>query len=371
MTIINLNSVVKILYRRRSNQQLETTLGDLNIQEDTNKIPCQEYNILTSSLPNVIQADILKIPRTDIQLYKRTLANVKFQMAEQDSLEEDSGSNNNSKDNSEQILDMLNLTGNSDLIRGQWLSHLPKQDITNKAVLELGCGSALPSLYLLQKEFNNQVDVQDYNDQVIRLITLPNILLNTILTPQQPVSLTTTTVVKDDNNDGLSTSSSITDNEKDNENDQYNDNEEEDDEDECEVMDEPLTCDAEAELESDKIPDMLQQISQHSKAFIGDWSGLPNKLSIKYDLLITSETIYAEHSLMDLIHVIQHALKKPNGVGYVAAKTVYFGVGGGILPFCELVSKSADKDGDKLKVEKVFESESTVKREILKISWAI
>ncbi|KAI9306321.1 hypothetical protein BJ944DRAFT_160109 [Cunninghamella echinulata] len=321
-------------------QQLETTLSDLNIQEDTNKIPCQEYNILTSSLPNVIQADILKIPHTDIQLYKRTLADVKFQMAEQDTLEENSNSNNSSKDNSEQILDMLNLTGNSDLIRGvyeggfktwecsidlvQWLSQLPKQDITNKSVLELGCGSALPSLYLLQKELNNQVDVQDYNEQVIRLITLPNILLNTILTPQQSAPLTSTTVVNDDDNDGLSHSSSITDNEKDNENDQDNDSDDNDDEDECEVIDEPLTCDAEAELESEKMPDMLQQISQHSKAFIGDWSGLPNKLSRKYDLLITSETIYAEHSLIDLIHVIQHALKKPNGVGILWCWWRYF-----------------------------------------------
>jgi protein-histidine N-methyltransferase len=56
---------------------------------------------------------------------------------------------------------------------------------------------------------------------------------------------------------------------------------------------------------------------------------------------------------------------------YVAAKTVYFGVGGGILPFCELVNKATDEDGDKFKIEKVFESDSTVKREILKVSWAL
>lgn len=54
---------------------------------------------------------------------------------------------------------------------------------------------------------------------------------------------------------------------------------------------------------------------------------------------------------------------------YVAAKTVYFGVGGGILPFCNLLSKTQDEAGDKMKYEKAFESASTVKREILKISW--
>lgn len=56
-------------------------------------------------------------------------------------------------------------------------------------------------------------------------------------------------------------------------------------------------------------------------------------------------------------------------ISYVAAKTVYFGVGGGILPFCQLLSKTQDADGDKMKYEKVFESASTVKREILKVTW--
>ncbi|CAO3627307.1 unnamed protein product [Cunninghamella blakesleeana] len=372
---------VKILDIEEQEQPLEVSLEDLNIQENTNKIPCQEYDILTSSLPNVIQADILKIPHTNVQLYKRTLADVKFQMAEQDTLDE-SGTNNQDND---EILNMLNLTGNSDLIKGvyeggfktwecsidlvQWLSNLPKQEITNKSVLELGCGSALPSLYLLEKSFNNNVDVQDYNDQVIRLITLPNILLNTLLTPHQQQQQDSTNKENAIENDGLSTSSSVTDNENDKDNE--NSNDDDDDDDEVQVMDDPLTCDAEAELESEKIPDMLKQLSQHTKAFTGDWSGLPDKLNKQYDIIITSETIYAEHSLNDLINTIQYALKKPDGVGYVAAKTVYFGVGGGILPFCELINKSSDKDGDKLKIEKVFESDSTVKREILKISWAI
>lgn len=54
---------------------------------------------------------------------------------------------------------------------------------------------------------------------------------------------------------------------------------------------------------------------------------------------------------------------------YVAAKTVYFGVGGGVLPFCNLLQETKDDDGDKLVAERVFESDSTVKRELLKVSW--
>lgn len=34
----------------------------------------------------------------------------------------------------------------------------------------------------------------------------------------------------------------------------------------------------------------------------------------KYDMIVTSETIYAEHALPDLISVFQKALKKPDGV---------------------------------------------------------
>lgn len=53
----------------------------------------------------------------------------------------------------------------------------------------------------------------------------------------------------------------------------------------------------------------------------------------------------------------------------MAAKTVYFGVGGGVLPFCNLLQETKDEDGDKLVAERVFESDSTVKREVLKVTW--
>ncbi|KAI8089868.1 uncharacterized protein BX664DRAFT_263543 [Halteromyces radiatus] len=300
---------------------LETSLGDLQLKEDEcDKIPCQEYDIMTSPLPNVIQADILQIPNVTLPLYKRTLADVKFQMAEQDTLGD---TNNTTEEN--KVLDMLNLTGNSDLVRGvyeggfktwecsvdlvQWLSTL--QDIEGKRILEIGCGSALPSLYLLARYQEVQVDVQDYNDQVIRLITLPNILLNTVLSPQEPTTIEANNDTDDDDDDD----------DDDEENNKTGNDENHDEDDEVEgkdqVMEDPVTCDAEAEIPSDKVSDMLQQVQQRTKAFVGDWAGLPNQLAQqKYDILITSETIYSEHSLPDLIRVFQNALHKPNGVGW-------------------------------------------------------
>ncbi|KAG2236382.1 hypothetical protein INT48_008364 [Thamnidium elegans] len=349
------------------NQQLESSLNELTIDEtnDIDKIPSREYDILSSPLPSVIQADILQVPNVEKALYKRTLADVKFQMAEQDTLIEEHAD----KD----VIPMLNLSGNTDLIKGvyeggfktwecsidmvQYLSELPEEQITNKKILELGCGSSLPSLYLLSRSNTNKVDVQDYNDQVIRYITIPNILLNTVLTVQEPSS----SIVEEEEEEIEEESSEEEDDEDD-----------EDDEDEKRIEEDVNTCDAEAEIPTEKIPTMLQLVSERTRAFVGDWSTLPEQLNVdqeKYDMIVTSETIYAEHALPDLISVFQKALKKPDGVCYVAAKTVYFGVGGGILPFCNLLVKTKDKSGDQMKFEKVFESESTVKREILKVSW--
>ncbi|KAI7905532.1 uncharacterized protein BX663DRAFT_500055 [Cokeromyces recurvatus] len=293
------------------NQQLESSLHDLSIDEEQlNKIPSQEYDILSSPLPSVIQADIINIPNVNIPLYKRTLADVQFQMAQQDQIIE------NQDDNTEkEVLDMLNLTGNTDLIRGvyeggfktwecsvdlvQFLSSLSEDQITHKRVLELGCGSSLPSLFLLSHSQTNRVDVQDYNSQVIRYITIPNILLNTVLSVQEPTINNEEMEEEDDDED-------------DNEN-----NVEEEEEEDKRIEEDPITCDAEAEIQPEKIPTMLKQVHSRTRAFVGDWSSLPDQLNVdqeKYDMIVTSETIYAEHALPDLIQVIQKALKKPNGI---------------------------------------------------------
>ncbi|KAI8884379.1 hypothetical protein K501DRAFT_182357 [Backusella circina FSU 941] len=294
-------------------QPLETSLGDLSLdnKEELNKVPSQEYDILNLPLPRVIQADIVQIPQVTDTIYKRTLEDVKFQMAEQDMLGEEEDKANT------EVVNMLNLGGNTDLIRGvyeggfktwecsvdmvQYLASLPEDQVTNKRILELGCGSSLPSLYLLRRHESNKVDVQDYNDQVLRYITIPNILLNTVLTVEDP------------------TTNNLPDNEKDEDESEDDDVEEEDEEEEEEEEIIEHTCDGEAEIPTDKISDILGMVSKRTRAFMGDWSSLPEQLNIKqeqdkYDIIITSETIYAEHALPDLINVIQKSLHKPNGV---------------------------------------------------------
>jgi protein-histidine N-methyltransferase len=59
-------------------------------------------------------------------------------------------------------------------------------------------------------------------------------------------------------------------------------------------------------------------------------------------------------------------LKKPSGVCYVAAKTFYFGVGGGIAAFLSLVKESEDMEAHPVKV---IDDNSSVRREILILRW--
>ncbi|KAI7885587.1 hypothetical protein K492DRAFT_123659 [Lichtheimia hyalospora FSU 10163] len=300
--------------------QLNSSLNDLSLEEQQaiEKTPCYEYDITTCTLPSAVQADILDIPHVNQPLYKRSLGDVKYQMAMQDTLGSDDAEE-------KKIVNMLDLNSNSDLVRGvyeggfktwecsldltEYLAKLPKEQVTNKRVLELGCGSALPSLFLLQHDSSNHVDVLDYNEQVIQYITLPNILLNTVLqvhtsTDEQPEDASTEKEKASDKD------------EKENDDDQENDD---DDEEKDQIIGESVTCDAEAELPSEHAPDMLQRISQRTRAFVGDWSGLPvsHRLAIancKYDMIVTSETIYSQDALHSLVQTIQKTLKKPDGV---------------------------------------------------------
>jgi protein-histidine N-methyltransferase len=72
-----------------------------------------------------------------------------------------------------------------DLVR-YLLDRGPRKDLDDMMrvdhVLEMGCGSALPSLLLLQYALRNGLGMYftltDYNEDVLRLVTVPNLLLN-------------------------------------------------------------------------------------------------------------------------------------------------------------------------------------------------
>ncbi|XP_035827781.1 histidine protein methyltransferase 1 homolog isoform X2 [Aplysia californica] len=134
--------------------------------------------------------------------------------------------------------------------------------IKDKSVLELGCGAGLPALFCL-KSGAKQVHFQDYNEEVLKLLTCVNVRLST------------------ENTD----------------------------------------------------------LEERCRYFAGDWSSfsdLSDREKLKYDIILTAETIYNEENYSKL-HALFDAVLKENGFILLAAKSYYFGVGGSIEGFLEYV----------------------------------
>ena len=155
-----------------------------------------------------------------------------------------------------------------------------RMSFRGKLVMEIGCGAALPGIFALLQ--GAEVHFQDYNDDVIEYVTIPNVLANLAQQQKQCQSETASF-------------------------------------------------------------DLLETARKCCRFFSGDWGSVvdfinPGQVNeMMYDVILTSETIYAVESHVKLYNVIKRHLKEPNGIAYVAAKTHYFGVGGGTRSFEKLV----------------------------------
>ncbi|XP_034242663.1 histidine protein methyltransferase 1 homolog [Thrips palmi] len=186
----------------------------------------------------------------------------------------------------------------TDDLLGWLIAAGPNVCLSNKNVLDLGCGTGLLGIAALKA--GASVVFQDYNKEVLDACTIPNVLLN--LTDEESQSLI----------DSQGKSS-------------------------CEF-------------------------------YSGDWSSFVDKLQegrtemLKFDYILTSETIYNSENYSKLINVFKKCLKN-SGTVYLAAKTYYFGVGGGTRQF-----ETALQHDSSFKSEVCWKCSSGVSREILKIS---
>lgn len=105
--------------------------------------------------------------------------------------------------------------------------------------------------------------------------------------------------------------------------------------------------------------------------FAGEWMEVGDLMTTGhlggyYDIILTSETIYSTDSQATLLECIKRVLQPPHGVVYVAAKSYYYGVGGGLAAFKKLL-----KEQRLLEITTVakFEDGQSNTREIIKLNF--
>lgn len=208
-----------------------------------------------------------------------------------------------SNDSHEEDIVSKSISSHSDLITGiyegglkiwectfdlmDYLSEAEMQFI-NKTVLDLGCGAGLLGILALKRKAE-KVHFQDYNRTVIDEITLPNVVANWT----------------DGGGDG--------------------------------GISEPPS-------KRHKKADFIPALMSKCRFFSGEWTEFSqlllngNKPFSKYDLILTSETIYNPDYYSALHDTISKLLDK-NGRVYLASKAHYFGVGGGVHIFEKFIEE--------------------------------
>ncbi|EDR09503.1 uncharacterized protein LACBIDRAFT_189982 [Laccaria bicolor S238N-H82] len=350
-------------------QEDKPTLGENSFEEHLLKD-------LLNRLPSRISYSPLHVPLTggrSLTLVRRDLFDARFQLI--------------SEGTGEEAPALVYLDAPSDLVPGvyegglktwecsldlvQYLdTALPDETYRGRRILELGCGTAVPSLYILRELFSStptapqkgaHVHFQDFNLSVLELVTLPNILSTWYASP---ASLTFR--CEQGSDDDL-----------------------------------PTPIDPSTPSELSITPELksafLTSLLDHNlsiRFFSGSWSDFDHHgIGGKYDIILTSETIYSTSSLPSLVDTMQSASAtggdKPLNAHtspqltmsqsivpakylcLVAAKVLYFGVGGGASEFTKLIETPANTTGrSRGKVETVLERKVGVGRKVMSVQWA-
>lgn len=172
--------------------------------------------------------------------------------------------------------------------------------------MQLGCGTALPAITLFQTSLSSpsrhptRITLADYNQDVLRLATLPNLLLSWAQITKGSAGFPP--------------------------------------EDDLEITPAVLT-----EFRTD-----MQQRQINIDFISGSWGEhflhlLDYHPEESYTLVLASETIYSPVNLRPFTNLLMHLLpsnsaRSSNSRALVAAKKVYFGVGGGVDEFLQLLT---------------------------------
>ncbi|KAF3986974.1 hypothetical protein FT663_01692 [Candidozyma haemuli var. vulneris] len=175
------------------------------------------------------------------------------------------------------------------------------QLFSNKSsILELGCGSALPSCFILMKWFEKKVSnktllLSDFNLEVLRLVTVPNLIVHwaSTLEPQELAKLQDPDIPM--KNDELQVTAQLI----------------------------------------EAFTDSLHQQNLDIQCISGSWSSAFADLVQPFnpDFILSSETIYSLDTLPTFITLLVDLMTKRSSVALIAAKSYYFGVGGSLKEF--------------------------------------
>lgn len=252
--------------------------------------------------------------------------------------------------------------------------YVSDEGVRGKRILELGCGTAIPSLAILQKLLNEDppspqgdntvFHLQDYNSSVLEFVALPNVILvwffskageayRATIPPPSP---------KPASKSKLPDVSNIT-----------LESVPEEDEEEAEIPEQPpvthdphafnITEPGDLSFTPALRSAFLDSLAAHHielRFFSGPWDGF--NPATPYDLVLTSETIYQPTSVPSLVRLLRDA-SGSSGKCLVAAKMVYFGVGGGIREFEQVL----EKGGGSAKC--VWEQREGVGRSIMQVTY--
>ncbi|KAL8172239.1 hypothetical protein V2J09_024043 [Rumex salicifolius] len=161
-----------------------------------------------------------------------------------------------------------------------------------KIVLELGCGHGLPGIFSFLKGAP-AVHFQDFNDEVLQCLTIPNVMEN--------------------------------------------------------ISELAQTSDAKVEPEIRYFAgdwSELNNILPHAQAVEDHQTPSKDDLKGGYDVILMAETVYSMATLPSLYRLIKECINYPHGMVYVAGKKHYFGVGGGTRRFISIVEKDESSNSD-------------------------
>lgn len=310
----------------------------------------ENLEAMIKSLENVrISFEEFETPQKKTILYRRELFDVKHQLmseadeAQDEKVELDILIGETSEDLRKNVYEggLKSWECSIDVVDSLSASDDPLKDVN--CILELGCGTALPSEYIFSRYLKEgsrsgcKFILSDYNSSVLRLVTIPNLIITWakhILNEEEWVQLQQT-------------------------------------------GDENIPIRPDELLLTSKFLEAFYQDLQAKNISIhllsGTWGRsfsnlIPARLSASDGaLIITSETIYQPENLPVVAEtVLDLMLSKKLGTvkALVAAKDIYFGVGGSIMDFEKYLKERIETDSLPLNYS-TYKIDSGLKRSII------